>query len=189
MYLGAVLEKLPEPKPDPQPEPTPEPLPSRVPASPDGESKYLGIGSWRIDGNGRYFVFFSGGSAKNMILYIDKESSGTYTPGYYGFGEDGYMVKGWATINGYEYYFDPDTGLMQTGLVKTDGVVYRLNDSVDDFSLFTRGYPYGAQVDTLTKIEPVQEKIPDGSAGGHGHPGEFTPTIPPIINPENPMFS
>ena len=88
--------------------------------------------------NGRYFVFSLGGSAKNMILNIDAASSGTYTPGYYGFGEDGYMLKGWATINGYKYYFDPETGLMKTGWVNIDGVEYYLNQSAN------ADFPYGA---------------------------------------------
>ena len=142
VYLSAVLEKLPDPEPDPTPDPQPDPTPDRKSTGfgggSDGEDKPLPLGRWAMNENGRYFVFSLGGSAKNMILNIDAASSGTYTPGYYGFGEDGYMLKGWATINGYKYYFDPDTGLMQTGWVKIDGVEYYLNQSAN------ADFPYGS---------------------------------------------
>lgn len=89
------------------------------------------IGSWKQDANGWYYLFVSGGGiARNTVFYIDQNSSDGYTPGYYGFGEDGYMLRGWQFVNGYWYYFDPVSGLMRTGWQNINGKDYYLNPGV-----------------------------------------------------------
>lgn len=41
--------------------------------------------------------------------------------GWYYFDSDGYMVTGWAKVNGYWYYLDPKTGAMRTGWLDYKG--------------------------------------------------------------------
>ena len=53
-----------------------------------------------------------------------------YAAGWYGFGDDGYMLRDWQCINGYWYYFDPANGLMMIGWQNINGKDYYFNPGV-----------------------------------------------------------
>ena len=130
IYLSAVLQKLPDPEPDPepQPEPTPTPDPEPAPVKPRESSSRAGY--WKQDQTGWFFQFEGdAGIARNTVIYIDASSSDGSAEGYYGFGEDGYMLTGWGKIGDYWYYFDA-SGLMKTGWQTIDGVQYYFNPGI-----------------------------------------------------------
>ena len=59
-----------------------------------------------------YFLCLCPWDMQSRVFRLNKD--GEYTPCYYGFGENGCMLKGWQFLNGYVYYFDPASGLMMT---------------------------------------------------------------------------
>lgn len=133
VYLSVEFSKLPE---EPKKEEPKKEEPKKEEAkkststgSRSSSESHTRMGYWRQDAKGWYYQFLSGGYAKNAVINIDAYSSGGYTPGWYGFGDDGYMKTGWALINGNWYYFDQN-GLMRTGWSNINGKDYYFNPGV-----------------------------------------------------------
>ena len=121
------------------------------------------MGYWKQDAHGWYYQFVNGGGiARNTVFYIDQKSSDGYTPGYYGFGEDGYMKTGWALINNYWYYFDPASGLMMYGWQNINGKDYYLNPGV--LATGTFAIPIGALY--MNTVTPDGCKVDASGARG-----------------------
>ena len=162
VYLSVEFSKLPEEpkkeepkKEDPKKE---EAKKSTSTGSGSSESRTR-MGYWRQDAKGWYFQFLGGGYAKNAVINIDAYSSGGYTPGWYGFGEDGYMKTGWALINGNWYFFEQN-GLMRTGWSNINGKDYYLNPGV--VSTGSMSLPVGAlYVNTTT---PDGQRVDENGA-------------------------
>ena len=61
---------------------------------------------------------------------------------YFICGHSGRQARGWLTYRGKNYYFDPDTGVIQTGYQVIDGVPYYLNESEGRLGQVVTGDPF-----------------------------------------------
>lgn len=107
-----------------------------------GNSGVMRTGWQQIDG--AWYYFDDGAMVSNTLAriggkYYKFNKSGKMYTGWYSeniagydcwfyFGKDG-LVKGWKVIGNDWYYFDPDTGIMVTGSLEIDGILYFFKDS------------------------------------------------------------
>ena len=72
---------------------------------------------------------YDGSYITNAWKYMNYAGSS----GWYYFGNDGYILSGWQTIDGQRYYFEKDNlltfGMMYTGEKTVDGIKCRFNDN------------------------------------------------------------
>lgn len=87
----------------------------------DELGQYGGSGQWRLDGNGYWYAYDTGGYPSSCWKQINGA--------WYYFGNNGYMLTGWQRLDGEWYYLNPANGVMMIGWQAINGQWYYMNGS------------------------------------------------------------